>query len=260
MISVRRPLWELPGQDHARLLQRLVVGRVDLPAVAVALFDDGGLVAALRERARHEIAGLRPEPHGGAHVGHVLLLGQQVDDGVRRGRVELARVRALQTADVAGELDHRALQAQADPQERHAALAREAHRRRPCPRRPAPRTRRGSGCRRRRPAPLRSRTPPRSSDATHSIWTSAAVREPAVLQRLHHGEVGVAHVHVLADDRDRDGLGGAIDPVDERLPLREVRLGVDPQVTRELARRDPPCGAPAGPRRSTARRSRRSRR
>ena len=128
MISVSRPLWELPDRTSPPSCNDLVVGRVDLPAVPVPLLDDRPRRSAFaRQRAGHDVAGLRAQAHGGAQVGHVLLLGQQVDHGVRRGGIELARVRALETADVARELDHRALQAEADPEERDAALARVAH-------------------------------------------------------------------------------------------------------------------------------------
>ena len=61
-----------------------------------------------------------------------------------------------------------------------------------------------------------------------------AVVDPAVVQRLHHREVGVAEVHVLPDDGDPHRVGRGTDPPDELLPLAEVRLLVDPQVPREL--------------------------
>ena len=167
-------------------VEQLVVGGVHLPAMAMAFLDDRPAVGLGRPRARHEVAGLGAQPHGRAQVGHVLLLGQQVDHRVRRRRVELARVRALEPADVAGELDHRALQTQADPR----GTARRARERsappRPCPRPRGRRSRRGSGCRRRRASASSVAWPPRSSEATQSDLDVGAVVEPAVVQRLHH--------------------------------------------------------------------------
>ena len=57
-----------------------------------------------------------------------VLLVEQHDDRVRRVAVELGGVGVGQAHDVAGELDHRALQAQADAEERHLVLAGEADR------------------------------------------------------------------------------------------------------------------------------------
>ena len=58
----------------------------------------------------------------------VLPLGDQRDDRMRRGAVELGAVRALEPGDVARELDDRELHAEADAEVRHAVLARVAHR------------------------------------------------------------------------------------------------------------------------------------
>ncbi len=65
----------------------------------------------------------RAEAHRAAHVLDVLLLGQQVDDRVRRLGVELGGVGAGHAADVARELGHGALHAQADAEERDLVLA-----------------------------------------------------------------------------------------------------------------------------------------
>jgi hypothetical protein len=102
--------------------------RVDLVAMAVPLVDHGLSVRPLAESPRNRVAWLSAEAHRPAHVGDVLLFREQIDHGMRRGGVELAGVGSLQPADVAGELDHRALQAEADPEEGHAALAGEPDR------------------------------------------------------------------------------------------------------------------------------------
>ena len=52
-----------------------------------------------------------------------LLLGQDVDHRVRRVGVDLGAVGVRQAADVAGELDHRHLEAVADAQVRQLVLA-----------------------------------------------------------------------------------------------------------------------------------------
>src|SRR3989442_296863 len=57
-----------------------------------------------------------------ADLAQVLLLGKQVDHGIRRVGVELARIRVLQAALVTGELDDGTLEAEADPEERDPEL------------------------------------------------------------------------------------------------------------------------------------------
>src|SRR5207247_10881951 len=63
------------------------------------------------------------EPHRAALGGEPALLGREIDDEVRRRRVELGRARAVEAADVSRVLDHRALHAQADAQVRYTPLA-----------------------------------------------------------------------------------------------------------------------------------------
>ena len=65
------------------------------------------------------------EPHRAAHVVDLLLLRQQVDHGVGRLGIELGRVRAVHADHVAREVDDRELHAEADAEERDAALARD---------------------------------------------------------------------------------------------------------------------------------------
>src|SRR5205823_5743616 len=55
-------------------------------------------------------------------VDHFALLVHEVDDGMGRMRVELARVCAGQAAGVASELDDRAVETEAQAEERHAVL------------------------------------------------------------------------------------------------------------------------------------------
>ena len=54
--------------------------------------------------------------------------------------------------------------------------------------------------------------------------------DPGVVQRLVDRLVGIAVLHVLADDRDPDLMLGVHDPVNHLAPLREVqRGGLQPQ-------------------------------
>src|SRR5438067_9704905 len=106
------------------LLELREVVVVDLVALAVALLDNPLAVEARGEAPLAQHDRIEAEPHRAALVGDAPLLGQEVDHLVRRLRVELGGVRAGEAADVAGELDHRALHAEADAEVRHALLAR----------------------------------------------------------------------------------------------------------------------------------------
>jgi len=154
----------------------LVVHGVHLEPVPVTLVHDGLAVGGGGDRSRHEVTGLGAQAHRAAEVRHVLLLGQQVDDRVDGGRVELGGVRALKAAHVARELDDGALQPQADPEERHALLAGVADRV-DLASIPRTRTRPARGSRRPAEGP-RGRRPRESSEATHVIWTSAPWWKP----------------------------------------------------------------------------------
>src|SRR5262245_20079406 len=116
----------LPGHLEPAPLEIVHVLAVHLVAVAVALADLGAGVRLVGVRTRLDQARPLPEPHVPAHALHAFELAQLVDDRVRGLRGELGRVGVLEPQDVAGILDHRALHAEADAEERHAALAREA--------------------------------------------------------------------------------------------------------------------------------------
>src|SRR5215207_8802122 len=112
--------------DQARRLEPAAQEVVDLVAMAVALVDDRLAVDLARLRVGVQLHRVGPEPHRAAHVGDLLLLGQQVDDRVLGVRVELAGVRAIHADHVAGEVGDRHLHAEADAQVRDALLARDA--------------------------------------------------------------------------------------------------------------------------------------
>ena len=233
-----------------------MVRGVHLVAVAVALVDHAASPYAARRRGPgREVARVGAQPHGAAHVHHALLLGQQVDHRVRRGRVELRGVRAHQAAHVPGELDHRALQAQAEPQERDPAARGRTGWPRSCPPRRGRRTRRGPGSRPPPPGPRRRSPAISSSEAIQVSSTLAPWWNPPCLQRLDHREVGVLEVHVLADDGDvhrrrpPDGPGrpGLATPSDRA--RRPAGAAGGPG-----GRRGPRRAGSAGPRRSNRRR------
>src|SRR5207253_11191006 len=96
--------------------------------VAVALFDELGAVGGAGDRAFLERAGVLAEAHRAAEGVDADQVAQLVDDLVRRLVVELRRVRADHAADVARELDRRALHTQADAEVGDALLARVADR------------------------------------------------------------------------------------------------------------------------------------
>ena len=117
------------ARDHqARGLEAAAQEVVDLVAVAVALVDHGLAVDLARGGALVQLDRVGAQAHRAAHVRDLLLLGQQVDDRVRRLGVELGRVRAVHVDDVARELRDRHLHAQADAQERDLLLARDPRR------------------------------------------------------------------------------------------------------------------------------------
>src|SRR5262252_477713 len=113
---------------QAGLLQARQIVVVHLVPVAVALLDDPLPVQARGPAALAEHDRVEAYPHRAALGGEPALLGQEIDDEVRRRRVELRGVRAGEPAHVARVLDDRALHAQTDAEERHPPLARVADR------------------------------------------------------------------------------------------------------------------------------------
>ena len=59
-------------------------------------------------------------------------------------------------------------------------------------------------------------------DPAHA--NSAAVLQPGVLERLVDGEVRVLELHVLADERDLDHVAAAVHPLEQLVPVGQVRL------------------------------------
>ena len=213
----RRARHDQPGG-----LEPLAQEDVDLVAVAVALVDDGLAVELARPRAGVELDRIGAQAHRAAEVGDLLLLGQEVDDGVRRLGIELRRVRAVHVGDVAGELAHRDLHAQADAEVRdpRSRATRAARILPSIPRPPKPPgTRMPSAPARRRRASLvveRLGVHPVDLDL-------GAVLEARVAQRLDDRHVGVLELDVLADERDAHGRRRARPARSTVAPSRRAR-------------------------------------
>ena len=154
-----------------------------------------------------------------------LLLGQQVDDGIRRLGIHLRRVRAVEPDDVPRELGDRDVHAEADAEVRDLALARDAAGEDlPLPAARAEAAGDEHAVDRARAA-RRVSSYDMFSASTQRTRTRAAVVQPGVLQRLVHGEVGVLQLHVLADERDLDELAARVDALRQLGPLAEVDVG-----------------------------------
>jgi hypothetical protein len=95
----------------------------DLEPVAVPLVDDllpvdrSGLGAGLEPRR------VQPEAHRAALVLHVPLVGHEVDHRVLGEHVELGRVDVLRADHLPSELDHGALETEAQPEIRNPVVA-----------------------------------------------------------------------------------------------------------------------------------------
>ena len=144
---------------------------------------------------------------------------------MRGVRIELARVGAVETALVAGELDHRALHAETQPEEGHLMASREAGRLDlaldPAEAEPAG----DHDAVEIAQAPL-GEEPFGVVGGDPVDLHRGFARVAAVLQRFDHRQVGVGQVHVLADQADAHRLGGGLDPRDEGAPRVEVGLVV----------------------------------
>ena len=104
-------------EDQSGGLEVGAVGVVELVAVAVALLDPVDAVGLRHDAARRQHGRLQAQAHGAAEVARaldeLLLLLDRGDDRRLDVRLELGRAGTLDAGDVAGVLDHHALQAQA---------------------------------------------------------------------------------------------------------------------------------------------------
>ena len=157
-------------------------------------------VRVLRARPVGQLDRLRAEPHRAAEILDLLLLGEQVDHGMRRLGIHLGRVGAVEPDDVARELRDRDVHAEADAEVGNLPLAGDAAGEDLAL--PAARAEAAGDedsvhvlelLRR-----LLERHPLRV-DPAHAH--RAALVQPRVLQRLVHRQVRVVELHVLADER-----------------------------------------------------------
>ncbi len=157
-------------------------------------------------------------------------------------------------------LDHRHLHAEADAEERHPALAREAHRLDLALACRARRSRRGRGCRARLPAAPPCPAARRSGCRPSRVDTLHAVGDAAMRQRLGERFVAVEQVRVLADDRDAHLALRRAHRVDDALPARQIGLAAYAAGRNGAAPPDraPRRGSASARRRSCRRRAPRS--
>ena len=149
-----------------------------------------------------------------------LLFGQQVDHRVGRLGIELGGVGAVHAGDVTGELDHRDLHPEADPEVGDPLLAGDL-----------------GGADLALDAALAEAAGDQDPvEALERLLVEVlrvdevdfdvhAVVDAAVLERLDHRLVGVLQLHVLADDRDPHVAGGIVGTPHHRLPVAQVGRG-----------------------------------
>jgi hypothetical protein len=194
--------------------------------VPVPLVDPLCAVDLARDRARLEHRRVEAEPHGAAEVAGPLDVGQLLlhrgDHGLRAVGVELGGVGLPEAGLVAGELDHHALQPEAQAERRDPVGA-------------------GIGERTDLALEAADAEAARHADRVDVVQQPGGVDrvlalvggdppdldlrlvgEPTGAQRLGHGEVGVVQVDVLADQGDRHLLLGVVDPAEQVVPDRPV--------------------------------------
>ena len=116
------------GGDQPVLVESLAIVVVELIPMTMPFADPLHAVGLTGQAVGREHAGPGPQAHGAAALADRLLVFHQADHGVIGGLVELGAVGVLQAEHAAGELDHRALHAQADAEVGHLARPREADR------------------------------------------------------------------------------------------------------------------------------------
>src|SRR5262249_28126651 len=117
------PVRRHSAKRHPRFAQGRNVFLVDLVAVPVPFGDQVLRVGARRDRSGGELARILSEAHGAAESLDADKIPKLEDDLVPGLLVEFSRVRLFEAGDVAGELDDRGLEAQADPEIRDLLLA-----------------------------------------------------------------------------------------------------------------------------------------
>ena len=217
-------------QNHALFLHLRPEIVAELIAVAVAFGDLPGAVQSGAAAALRQDAGVLSKPHGAALFRHVYLVRHQIDDRVPGGLGKFGGIGVLIPQDMAGKLNDRHLHPQADAEIGDAVLPGIAN-----------------GAEHALDAPVAEAAGHQNAGAARQPLRRVAVGQAlgvdpidvhdgvvggaGVVQRLHHGEVGVMELGVFADQSDADLFVGVFLPPDHGAPLPQVRLvGDQPQL------------------------------
>ena len=191
----------------------------------VALVHLAGSIDGVRARADRQLAGVPTQPHRAPEFVDSQQIAQLVDDLVGGVRVAFGRVRAVEPAHVAGELDRRPLETVADAEVGNAALAGDA----------------GGAHHAAGPAVAE---PARDEDAVRVVQQVVVgalferlrldpldvhgqpMSKAPVVQRLVETLVGIFVTHVLADDMDAKTIHGLPETLYQRLPRVHRRFGI----------------------------------
>src|SRR5262245_9779474 len=212
--------------------------------MTMAFGDEVRIIDAFGERSGRQFAFISPEPHGPAHRLDSEQVAQLEDYGVRGVRIEFGRIGVLDAADVAHVLDRRALQPQADAEERLLFAARVCD----------------GADHSRNPALAEAARNQYRIDVAQEVFPAVAghevlaldpaevdaqvVGEAAVYQRLVEALVRIFELDVFADDSDGHRFARAAHPIDERVPLPQVGIAerqseyVDDQLVEALVVED----------------------
>ena len=217
------------GDHQAGRLEPLAIPRVELVAVAVSLGDRLATIGRGGPRVLGEHTWLSPEPHRAPLLHHPLLLLHEADHRVGRVAGKLGGVGVGQAGHVAGEIDHGALHAQADPEEGQPSLPGEADRLHlplDAPLAKASRHEQAVKAGQQPLGPL-----PFDVFALDRLHADGCfVGNPAVVEGLVDALVGVAMLGIFAHQRDRDLVFRIPQPVEDLVPLLEIGgRGGDPE-------------------------------
>ena len=213
------------GNDQTGVLHLLPEVVVELVAVAVTLPDLGLAVALGHLGAGGHGAGVLAQTHGAALGDVALLVGHEGDDVVLAVRGELAGIGVGVAQHTPGKLHHHDLHAQADGKVGHVVLAGVL-----------------GGLDHALDAAVAEAAG--HDDAVHvrkdllaGVLVGqvlafhpldlhlAVILEACVVQALHHRQVGVVELDVLAHQRDGAGLAAGDDAAHHLLPLGQVGGG-----------------------------------
>ncbi len=206
------------------MLHHVPVVVVELIPVPVPLVDLLFSIALGHFRAGDNFAGVAAQAQGAALVDVRVLVGHKVDDLVQAVLVELPGVGVRNAADVPAELDDRHLHSQADAQIGDVLFPGKARRQNHALNAPASK------------APGNDDSVAVPQPGGHVLLVQGLRVHPVdvhlgavviarVAQGLHHGEIGVVELHILAHQSDAHVPLAAADPLHHAQPLGHVRLG-----------------------------------